>query len=83
MWMLEPCRELDLAIESLDGHAASQLRRQQLHHHLSAQRCLRGEVHARHATATELALDDIGGSERCLELLVQCVGQGSRRKAER
>jgi hypothetical protein len=69
--MLELRRELDLATEAFAVHAGREFRRQDLHHHLPVQRLLRSDEHPAHATARELALEDVivaeGGSKFRLE----------------
>src|SRR5512143_329740 len=78
--MLQSCGKFDLALEPLGGYARSQLGRQQFHDDTTAQARFLGEEHARHAAATELTLDRVGGAERRLEWRaeVRSLGHGRR-----
>src|SRR5262249_28831148 len=68
--VLELGRQQDLAIEALDVHANEQVGRQNLDDDFALERSLFGEEHARHAPATDLALERIGASQCVLELYV-------------
>ena len=69
--MLQPRRELDLALEPLGVDAGQQLRRQHLHDDVPPQRLLARHEHARHAAAAELALDRVRRAERVLQLVAK------------
>ena len=68
MRMLQRGREHDLALEAIDGDAGRELPRQHLDHDLTAERVVGGDEDDRHATATELTLDGVGGPECPLDV---------------
>ena len=76
--MLELRRERDLALEPIDGDLARHVGGQHLDHHLPAKRMLRGNEHAGHAAAAELALDGVGVAQRELELFGKIHGRRRR-----
>jgi len=51
----------------LGADARPHLRRQDLHHHLPAERHLRGHEDTTHPTAAQLAIEPVGVAERRLE----------------
>ena len=79
---------MDLAAEAIDVDAGGQLRREDFDDDPAAERVLLGDEDPRHAAAAELAVDDIAGSQRRLEIVAQahCVLAGlveSRTRAPR
>ena len=69
MRVLQLRGELDLAPEPLDVDGRGEIRQQHLHHHFASERSVLGDEDPRHAAATELALEDVGGAQCCLELV--------------
>src|SRR5262245_21460324 len=66
--LLERGREQDLAREALRGDFGRELRAQHLDDDAPAQRALGGHEDPRHATASQLALDRVAGTEIRLEV---------------
>jgi hypothetical protein len=66
--MLELCGELNLAAESLEIDSGRELGRQNFHDYFSSERSLLGEEYARHASASELALEGVIVADGALEL---------------
>src|SRR6185436_11967886 len=66
--MLQPGRDLDLALEPVDADAFTQVGRQHLDDDPTSQRPLRRHEDARHAAAPELAFYGIAVPEVLLEL---------------
>ena len=64
MRMLQPRRELDLALETLGGHSGAKLRRQYLDDDAPAESLLLGQKHARHPAAAQLPLDHVSVGQR-------------------
>jgi hypothetical protein len=84
--MLKSGRQSDLAGKPLCGQFDADGRRQQLDDHLPAERVLSSDEDARHSAAAKFALDCVGLSERCLELLLEvshntCARVGGQRWA--
>lgn len=71
MRVLQLGGKLDLAPEALYVHAGSQLWEEHLHHDLPAERTLESQEDPRHPSAAELALQQIGISQRPLKLLLK------------
>ncbi len=65
--MLQPRRELDLALESLGAEAVGQLRAQHLERHRPVVPEVPGEVDRRHPAAAELALEGVAAGQGGLE----------------
>ena len=65
--MLQPRRELDLALEPVAVDAGRHLGRQHLDDHAAAERGLFRQEDAAHAAAAELALDTVCGTDSRLE----------------
>ena len=76
--LLQRRRELDLTREALGAERGGQLRRQQLDHHVAAERFVARHEHARHAAAAKLTLERVGSAERGLQLSAEVVAHGSR-----
>src|SRR5215218_5372465 len=74
--MLQLRGDLRLTRESLGGYAQADLRPQQLDHDAATEADLLGEEHARHASATELALDDELGTKGGLQLATELGAHG-------
>jgi hypothetical protein len=72
--MLERCRELDLAAESVGAQRGGEIRRQHLDHDLPAEGGLLGQEDAAHATAAQLALEQVAPGKGGTEVL-ENVGQ--------
>ena len=66
-------RDLDLAQEPVGPQGSRQLRPQDLHRHGSVVLEILGQQHGRHASAAELALDDVALGDRRLEPLQRVV----------
>ena len=73
--MLQPRRELDLALEPVAIDARRHLGREDLDDHAAAERGLFREEDPAHAAAAELALDAVRGTDSRLEPLGQ-LSQG-------
>ena len=71
MRVLQLSGQRDLALEPVDGHLPRQLGGQHLDNDLPAERALRGDKHAGHAAAAELALDGVGVTHGLLELFAE------------
>jgi hypothetical protein len=69
--MLKAGGQLDLAAETLGAYSEDEFGRQDLDDNASRQAGFGGKEHPAHASATELALDGIGGTECRLELISQ------------
>ena len=69
--MLQPRRDLDLALEPIDAHTRRELRREHLHDDGPPEGGLLGDEDSRHAAASKLALEGIGTAKRGLEALAK------------
>lgn len=73
--MVQPGRDLDLALEPVDAHPGSEVWWQDLYHDLPIERLLLGDEHAGHPASAQFSFEGIGVPERGLELLAKVGGQ--------
>ncbi len=73
--MLEPSRELDLALEPLGAEGRGQFGMEHLERDGAIVAEIPGEIDRRHAAATELTLDGVAPAEASLQLISD-RGQG-------
>jgi hypothetical protein len=75
--MLEPGRELDLALEALGAECGGQLGMEHLQGYRPVVPKVVGEVYRGHAAASKLALDAVAVGEARSELIVKVYCQGN------
>jgi hypothetical protein len=78
MRVLEPGGELDLREEALGAQGLGQLGVKDLERHRPIVAQVARQVDSGHATATELALDDVAITECCGQCGVDCGHQSCR-----
>lgn len=71
MRVLEPRRQLYLSAESVGVDTGRKLRGKNLDHYLAFQLHVRRYKNARHASASQLAVDAVGGTEYFLKLALE------------
>src|SRR5689334_7166510 len=71
--MLQLSSQEDLPPEPLDVDTGGKLREQDLDRHFAAQRSLVRQVDPRHATAAQLAFNDVSRRQSALELFLKCA----------
>ena len=69
--MLELGREEDLALETFVRDLRRGLRREHFDHDPAVERVLRGDEHARHPPAAELALERVASAQGRLQLVAE------------
>jgi hypothetical protein len=69
--MLQRCRQLDFAIETIDADFGGELRRQNFHDNAAAESRFFGEEDAAHSAAAQLPLDAVRRAEGGLQFLRQ------------
>ena len=71
--MLQLRGEVDLALEAFAIDAGRQVGRQDLDYDLPGEGALRGDEHAAHAAALELAFEGVGAADRGFQLVPQRI----------
>ncbi len=72
--VLEPRRERNLALETLDAHLPRHLGWEDFHHHVAAERLFGSDIDVRHSATAKLAVEGIRVAEGALELVAEGVG---------
>ncbi len=76
MRMLELCRHLDFAPETLAVDAGGEVWREHLDDDFPSERAVDSDEYAAHAPARELGLELVAGAERCLQLFSEVGHRG-------
>ena len=72
--MLKAGGQLDLTAKALGAYPENELGRQDLNDHTSRKTGFGREKDPAHASSTELALEGVGRTKRCLEFIAQAGG---------